>query len=145
MKDALTANGDYYRWLVEHAPDIISVFEMDGLIRFKSPAVERTLGYTPEEMIGSNEFEIIHPDDHSKVRAALDEVSEHREQGQTIEYRVRHKDGSWRFVESLGRTVTDTSGGLVCIVNSRDITGRKRAEMDRRAYLSKLSERESPE
>ncbi len=145
MKDALTVNGDYYRLVVEHAPDIVSVFDLDGLIRFKNPAVERTLGYTPEEMIGRNEFEIIHPDDHSKVRAALDEVSEHREQGQTIEYRVRHKDGSCRFIESVGRTVTDSSGELVCIVNSRDVTGRKRAEMDREAYLSKLAGLGSPE
>ena len=145
MEDAPTENGDYNLWLVEHAPDIVSVFELDGLIRFKNPAVGRTLGYTPEELIDRNEFEIIHPDDHSKVRSALDEVSEHREQGQTIEYRVRHKDGSWRFIESVGRTVTDSSGELVCIVNSRDVTGRKRAEMDREAYLNKLSERGSPE
>ena len=144
MKDVLTVNGDYYRWLVEHAPDVVSVFEMDGLIRFKNPAVERALGYTPAELIGRNEFEIIHPDDHPKVRAALDEVSEHRERGQTIEYRVRHKDGSWRFVESLGRTVADSSGVVVCIVNSRDITGRKRAETDREAYLSSLPGRSSP-
>jgi hypothetical protein len=45
----------------------------------------------------------------------------------------------------LGRTAVDCSGGLVCIVNSRDITGPKRAEMDRKAYLNKLSDRESPE
>ncbi len=51
----ITVNGDYYHWLVEHAPDIISVFELDGSIRFKNPAVERALGYTPEEMIGRNE------------------------------------------------------------------------------------------
>ncbi len=137
----MTEKEDYYRWLVENSSDIISVFKMDGTILYRSPAVERLLGYSPDELVSRNEFEFIHPDDHRRVIAALDDVSDHRETGTVIDYRVLHKDGSWRYLESVGQTVVDESGDVVCIVNSRDITGRKMAEMDRDGYVTKLRER----
>jgi PAS domain S-box-containing protein len=140
MTDVSTTEENYYRWLIEHSSDIISVFKIDGTVLFKSPIVEHLLGYAPAELIGGNEFDYIHPDDHTRVHAALDEVSVHREVGPTISYRVRHKDGSWRYFESVGMTTTEKSGNLVCIVNSRDITGRKRAEMESAAFLMKLRE-----
>ncbi len=136
----MSESEDYYRWLIENSSDIISVFKLDGTILYRSPAVERLLSYSPEELIGRNEFEYIHPDDHRLVFAALDDVSDHRETGTVINYRVRHKDGSWRYLESIGQTVIDESGEVVCIVNSRDITGRKLAEMDRDGYVTKLRE-----
>ena len=139
----MTDSKDYYRWLVENSSDIISVFKLDGTILYRSPAVERLLGHSPNQLVGRNEFEYIHPDDHRRVIAALDDVSDHRETGTVIDYRVRHKDGTWRYLESVGRTVVDESGEVVCIVNSRDITGRKIAEMDRDGYVTKLRERRS--
>lgn len=145
MTDVSTTEENYYRWLIEHSSDIISVFKIDGSVLFKSPIVEHLLGYAPAELIGGNEFEYIHPDDHARVHAALDEVTVHREVGPTISYRVRHKDGSWRYHESVGMTTTEKGGDLVCIVNSRDITGRKRAEMESEAFVRKLRGEQPPE
>jgi PAS domain S-box-containing protein len=145
MTDISTTGESYYRWLIEHSSDIISVFRIEGSILFKSPIVERLLGYAPAELIGENEFDYIHPDDHARVHAALDEVSAHREVGSTISYRVRHKDGSWLYLESIGMMATDSHGELVCIVNSRDITGRKRAEMESEAFVRKLREEQPPD
>jgi PAS domain S-box-containing protein len=145
MTDDLVIGENYYRWLIEHSADIISVFKIDGSVLFKSPIVERLLGYAPAELIGENEFDYIHPEDHFRVHAALDEVSAHREVGSTITYRVRHKDGSWRYLESIGMMATDGNGDPVCIVNSRDITGRKRAEMESEAFVRKLRGEPTPE
>ena len=145
MTDVLTTGENYYRWLIEHSADIISVFKIDGSVLFKSPIVERLLGYAPAELVGGNEFDYIHPEDHFRVHAALDEVSAHRGVGSTISYRVRHKDGSWRYLESIGMMATDGSGEPVCIVNSRDITGRKRAEIESEAFVRKLRGEPPPE
>ena len=145
MTDTSTTKDSYYRWLGEHSPDIISVFKIDGSVLFKNPAVERILGYAPAELIGGNEFDYIHPEDHFRVHAALDDVSVHQETGPTISYRVRHKDGSWRYLESIGRMAIDGSGELVCVVNSRDITGRVRAEMESAAFVKELRGEPLPE
>ena len=145
MTDVSTTEDNYYRWLIEHSADIISVFKIEGSVLYKSPIVEHLLGYAPAELIGGNEFDYIHPDDYARVHAALDEVSAHREAGSTISYRVRHKDGSWRYLESVGMMAADSSGELVCVVNSRDITGRKRAEMESEAFVRKLRGEQPPE
>ena len=145
VTDMPTTEESYYRWLNEHSPDIISVFKIDGSVLFKNPAVERILGYAPAELIGGNEFDYIHPEDHFRVHAALDDVSAHQEAGPTISYRVRHKDGSWRYLESIGRMAIDSRGELVCVVNSRDITGRVRAEMESDAFVRELRGEPMPE
>ena len=111
--------------LIRNALDIITILDADGTIRYESPAVVRALGYQPDELIGRNAFQIVHPDDLPQVlvefRATLNDPTH----SPLVEFRFRHKDGSWRWLEATGTNLLadPTVGGLV--INSRDVTERK--------------------
>jgi PAS domain S-box-containing protein len=119
---------EFYRALVDQAPDIITVVAKDGTISFESQAIQRVLGYTPDELIGTNVFERVHPEDLDHVRASFEEAAETGESPLT-EFRFRHKDGSWRVLESVGRRCGDAGSNTATgVAYSRDVTERKRLE-----------------
>lgn len=72
-EDALRGSEERFRSLVQNASDIILVLDEGGTIVYESPAVERVLGYSPEERIGSSAFDLIHPDDRARVARVLSE------------------------------------------------------------------------
>ncbi len=127
-EEALRRNEEYYRSLIENASDILSVVNADATIRYESPSLERVLGYKPEEMIGKNAFSFIHPDDVPRLLDIFNKVIKTPGATRSAEYRARHRDGSWRFLESFGKTLHDETGAVMIVVNSRDLTERKRAE-----------------
>ncbi len=127
-EEALKESEERFRSLVRNASDMIVVLDADGTITYESPAVERILGYRPEERIGTCAFDHLHPDDAGPVRSRFDELLEKPDERLSAEYRVRDKEGSWRHFEVIGANMLhDPSiGGIV--INARDITERKRTE-----------------
>ncbi len=123
---ALKASEEYFRTLIENISDIILVLGVNGLIRYVSQSVERSSGYTPDEMIGKSIFEFVNPDNSSFI---LDTSTKTVPlQGTSIEMHMRHKDGSWRYLEGVGKSVVEKSGEVLVVTNFQDITERKRAE-----------------
>jgi PAS domain S-box-containing protein len=120
----------YYRSLIENTSDLISVLEADGTIRYESPSVTRMFGYTVEELVGRNVSEFIHPEDQAQIQLAFENtLTESPErQPNSVELRLRHKDGSWRIVEAIARNLLNNEGVRGIIINSRDVTERKRIE-----------------
>jgi PAS domain S-box-containing protein len=118
----------FYRALAEGALDIITVVDEFGTVVYKSPSSEQHLGYRPEELIGRNLFEFVHPDDILRVRAAFDDSRRNETASAPIEHRLRHHDGLWRTFESVGRFQSDGSGGRIGIIHSRDVGARKLLE-----------------
>ncbi len=118
----------HFRSLIENTSDIITILDADGKIVYESPAIQRVLGYEPEELVGRGSFELVHPDDLAVAREALDRML--REPGvvQIIVYRFRHKDGSWRVLETTGSNRLEDPAVRGIIRVSRDATERKRAE-----------------
>jgi PAS domain S-box-containing protein len=117
-----------FQLITENAADMIAVIDRDGQRLYNSPAYQTILGYGPEELAATSSMEQIHPDDRARVLEAA-EKARNTGRGERLEYRIRHKDGSWRFIESTASAIRSEKGeseGLV-IVN-RDITQRKRAE-----------------
>ncbi len=119
-----------FRSMVENGSDIISIMKADGSRHYSSPSVERILGYKPEELIGTDMIEVIHPDDSERVRDAFTEVLQIPEKTVKIEYRVRHKNGSWRNVETIGKNLLQDPAVAGVVITSRDITERKHAETE---------------
>ena len=117
-----------FQLITENAADMIAVIDRNGQRIYNSPAYQKILGYDPEELAATSSMEQIHPDDRARVLEAA-EKARTTGRGERLEYRLRHKDGSWRFIESTSSAIRSKEGetdGLV-IVN-RDITQRKRAE-----------------
>jgi PAS domain S-box-containing protein len=119
---------ELFRIVAENAADMIALVDMKGHRLYNSPAYEKVLGYSPEELAKTSAFEQIHPDDRFRVLEAAREARR-TAVGQKIEYRIRHKDGRWRILESAASTIRDEKGEVkkLVIVN-RDITDRKNAQ-----------------
>ncbi|MBD2345851.1 putative bifunctional diguanylate cyclase/phosphodiesterase [Anabaena subtropica] len=117
-----------FRSLIQNSSDIIGIFEPDGTIRYESPSVERILGYKPEELIGKNAFDFIHPDDISSNSDSFKYLVQNLGATVLVESRFRCKDGSWCFLESTGSNLLDEPSVRGIVINSRDITDRKLAE-----------------
>jgi diguanylate cyclase (GGDEF)-like protein/PAS domain S-box-containing protein len=121
-------NEELFQIVTENAADMIALVDFKGRRLYNSPAYERVLGYTTAELGETSSFEQIHPDDRFRV---LDAAREARETGvgKRLEYRIKHKDGSWRVLESIASAVRDAKGEVVkMVIVNRDITERKRAE-----------------
>jgi nitrogen fixation negative regulator NifL len=123
-----TPDEAYFRSLIENASDIISILESDGIIRYESPSVERILGCRPDELVGYNAFDLVHPDDVARIQIVFQEGLRQSDTIQCGEFRFRHKDGSWRVFEATGKNLLDDPAVHGIIVNSRDITERKRVD-----------------
>ena len=126
-----------FRSLIANATDIITILTADGTILYESPPIERILGYGRDESVGRNAFDLVHLDDRAATWAAFTEALTDPALVPAVEFRFQHQDGSWRWLESSGTNLLDDSdvGGFV--VNSRDITERKRVEEDLREAEAK--------
>ena len=123
-EEALKQSEEIFRSMIEHALDIITVLDGDGTIRYESPSVERVLGYQPRELQGQPLAPFVHPED----RGAIEELFAGRSSPRAFEFRFRHKDGSWRTLEAVGQNLTGQPPLSGVIINSRDVTARKRSE-----------------
>lgn len=126
--ELLRRSEEHFRSLIENASDIITVVDLDGTIRYESPAVERVLGYKPEELVGRNVNEFSHPDDTTATSLLRTEPDDSSSGPVAVERRFKHKDGAWRTLEVSGRLLREESGRVQVVINSRDITQRKKHE-----------------
>lgn len=127
-EQALRENEKRFRSLIENALDIITVLDGDGTIRYESPSIKRVLGYKPEELIGKKAFEYIHPDDVQYVLTAFEQILQQPGIAKSVEFRFKHCNGTWRSLEAIGSNLLQDENVKGIVVNSRDITERKRAE-----------------
>jgi PAS domain S-box-containing protein len=114
--------------LTEHARDIITVASAEGVIQYVSGGVRNSLGYTSEEREAGNLFQHVHPEDYEAHRAKYRQLVDGEIKSYSREFRIQHKDGSYRWLESSYTSALDNPliGGVV--INSRDVTERKIAE-----------------
>lgn len=115
-----------------YSSDMVTVIEVDGTIRYQSPALERVLGYRPEEHVGRNVYEFLHPGDLARGGSALSAVLESPGVGPAFEFRWRHKDGGWRWLESIGNNLLHDPEVRAIVSSSRDVTARKGEEVEAR-------------
>ena len=127
-EEALRRSEERFRSLIQNAPDVIMVLDADGTILYDSPSIRRVLGYEAGERIGHNGLEYVHPEDLARARSTFADALDSPGAEVRVEYRLRHKEGSWRHFEATRTNLLDDPavGGMV--INCRDITGRRRAE-----------------
>jgi PAS domain S-box-containing protein len=145
-RDADGASERRCRALLANVADMVTISDRDGSIIYASPATRNVSGYTPREFMERNPFDSIHPEDRPRCEEALIRLVNSPGLSLELEHRVKHKDGTWRWVEGTFTSLFDDPdvGGLLATV--RDITGRKKAEAalqkseERQALLLKLSD-----
>ncbi len=121
-------NEELFQIVTENAADMIALVDVKGRRLYNSPAYKRILGYSAAELGETSSFEQIHPEDRFRVLEAAQQARE-TGVGKRVEYRIKHKDGSWKILESLASTIRDSEGQVAkLVIVNRDITERKRAE-----------------
>jgi len=129
-EEKLRQSEERFRSLVQNATDIITVLEADGTIRYESPAIERILGYELGERLGKNALDYIHPEDVERVKDSLAKAKDNpAETQEAVEFRIQHKDGSWRHVEVTRTNLLNDPAVEGIVSNVRDITERRQAEV----------------
>ncbi|WP_407658925.1 PAS domain-containing protein [Leptospira soteropolitanensis] len=123
----LVASEKRYRALVENGVDVIAILTAEGKAKYVSPSVTKVLGYSEADVMHMNIFDYLHPDDIPNIRKRLEEV-QNIPTGNTLPshiFRIKHSDGSWRWVEStITNLIEDEAiGGIVD--NFHDVTERK--------------------
>jgi two-component system cell cycle sensor histidine kinase/response regulator CckA len=124
----LLAQEELFGLIGENAADMIAVVTVQGKRLYSSPSYEKLLGYTAEDLEKTSAYEQIHPEDQAAVKKAADEAKE-TGVGRRLEYRIRHKNGEWRMLESTTSAVKNASGNVEkLIIVNRDITERRHLE-----------------
>ena len=125
-----------FRALIENAQDLTSIVAPEGVMLYISPSVEHILGYPPDDVIGRNIFaDTIHPDDRDALRAQFEHTVASGAQYVRSEARYHHRDGTWRLLESIASCAPQDFPIVSLVINSRDITDRRRSEREREAQV----------
>jgi len=132
VETELVRREKYFRTLTENSLDILCILSREGKFLYASPSIGRVLGYTPEELRGTDAFGRVHPEDLPSVTGMLQEAIGHPDHAVKIQFRYQNKNGVWMHLELIGQNRLDDpeAGGLV--TNWRDVTDRWRAEEELR-------------
>src|SRR5688572_7735833 len=128
--------------LLENASEVITIYEEDQSIRYISPSVESILGYGQKEMIGKSDIDKVHPDNREIFKELFEKLHANPDEKATVQYQYRAKDGTFIWIESTGTNCMSNQAIHGFILNSRDITERRRAEQEQRmrSKMQALSE-----
>ncbi len=138
-KEQLERSERYFRTLTENARDLIAILGEDGMIRYTSPSHEQVLGYRADELVGTPIWDVLHPEDVEQARSTFVQGLAKTHIG-PVELRIKHRDGSWRTIESIGRNLLDDPTVAGVVVNSRDVTERRLAELKTETLLAVASD-----
>ncbi|MBT8212410.1 MAG: PAS domain S-box protein, partial [Acidimicrobiia bacterium] len=127
MESDLAESRQRFQVLVERISDLIYTLDPDGNILFVTPSAKSTLGYQPDELLGTSAFELMHREDLPRVLQAAASIGP-GETGPPTEHRVRHADGSWLHMEATATNLLDDPTIAGWLINGRDISARKQAE-----------------
>ena len=126
---ALTASESRFRTLIENSADAICLFDVQGVLQYANPSTRRILDYDPQSLVGVNGWTLIHPDDHAAMGKVMMQLM--AAPGTSLEvgrYRLRHRDGSWRWVETVATNLLEVPSVGAVMANYRDVTSRVRLE-----------------
>lgn len=137
----LRASEERFRAVVQNAMDMVTVIQPDGVITYDSPAVQRVLGYAPEERLGRSAESFTHPDDAPEVQEKLAEVAAKPGAQVTAQLRVRHRNGAWRIVEVTGTNMTHNEALRGIVINWHDVTERVQGQQEIERLNTQLEER----
>ncbi len=128
--------------LLENASEVITIYEEDGTVRYVSPSVETILGYSQREMQGKTDIDKIHPNTIEIAKGLFKSLRENPDEKITVQFEYQTKDGNYIWLEATGTNFMSNPAIRGYILNSRDITERRRAELEQRmrSKMQALSE-----
>jgi PAS domain S-box-containing protein len=126
-RQTLQASEARFRALIENSGDGIGLLSPDAKVQYASGTATRMVGYTPEELVGRHATDFVHPQDAIVLENALREIMAEPAKATNATARVRHKDGTWRFLEGTFTNLLHDPHVRAIVANYRDVTDRVRA------------------
>jgi len=117
--------------LLRHSPDYVTIIDARGKVMYHSPSAVRVHGWELEDYGGSSGFDLVHPDDRSRVQARMAALLANPDHIEHIEFRYATKSGGWVWLETVASNQLDNPSIRGVVSNTRDITARKKAEAER--------------
>jgi len=140
-EEVLRESEEKYRLISDNTNDFIALTSLDRKYIYVSPSFNQ-LGYEPDDLIGTDSFELVHPDDKKRFLPILKQVISgvlKSDVTKRVELRLRDKSGEYHPIESTANLITDQSGKLVLLSVFRDITERKQVELEIRQKTDDLT------
>jgi two-component system cell cycle sensor histidine kinase/response regulator CckA len=131
-EDVLRARERRFRALIENSADAIALVNAKGDLVFASDSTQRVLGYTPKQFTELRLAELIHPEDLDGASLLWRQALDHPGTNVEVQYRARHADGGWRWIEATFCDLSHTPGVRALVVNYRDVSERKALEQQLR-------------
>lgn len=124
-------NEEKYRMVTENMLEIVATHKPDGTYIYINPAVTNLLGYSIEELIGTNPYNLVHPDDIESIKKKSHDIALQGNIIESMEYRIRKKNDEYKWFSTSTKPITNDEGEVVNLQTvSRDITERKRYELE---------------
>jgi two-component system, cell cycle sensor histidine kinase and response regulator CckA len=128
IRHQLVEREELFRLISENAMDMIAVVDPDGRRLYNSPAYGRILGFSDDELAGTSFYDHVHPDDVYTAQQAVKQATATNPSG-TVQYRMRHKDGSWHTIESGSSAILNQQGKVEkFVVVNRDVSEQRQLE-----------------
>lgn len=127
-EEALLNSEKRYRALIENNKEGIALTDKDRKFTYITPSVKGILGYEPYELYGIRAIDLYHPDDIDSMTSMVQSIMQNRYAFASNLIRIRHKDGSWRWIELTSTNQFDDPVVNAMVTNFRDVTERKNAE-----------------
>jgi diguanylate cyclase (GGDEF)-like protein/PAS domain S-box-containing protein len=125
----MDSSKNIYKRLAENMSDMVALHSPDGRYQWVSPSVERILGYLPEELVGTDPYDLFHPDDAESIWNKTHQPAVEKNGNILIRYRIRHADGEYIWFETLAQPIADDTGEVVELhTTSRDVTAQRQLE-----------------
>ncbi len=131
-EEALRKQEERFRLLVQNSTDLVVILDENLKRRYVSPSFGRITGFKPEETIGSDGLGFVHPEDRPRLQAEYAKSRKDPEYIVRADYRLRHADGSWVYMEGIATNLLSEPSVNGFVVNSRDVSERKRSEEELR-------------
>jgi PAS domain S-box-containing protein len=119
--EQLRRREEHFRALIDHSSDMVTLQERDGTITYVSPSTSRLLGYAPTDLLGRSLLEAVHPDDRTWLEPRFSGLVEQPGGVMTARYRIRHKGGTWRWIEATYTNLLEDPAVKAVVTNRRDV------------------------
>ncbi len=127
-EDALRKSEEFFRTIVQNSYDSIVVIDKNGIRKYASSSFSNVGGYNPEEMLGKNIFDLVHPEDKASATRIFHELLKDPDHTRSLQARYLARDGTYIWVEVLGMNMLNNPNIRGIVLDTRDITDRKRIE-----------------
>ena len=139
VEDAISESEIKFKSLVHNISDIISIIQPDGTIAYQSASIKQKMGYAENELNNKNIAELIHPEDYEQVMIEFKKLIEEGRNANTLEFRIKNKDGEYFYIEAQATNQLNNPTIKGIVINSRDVTERKKTEVERKKLVEELT------